>query len=61
MTLSDTARIGEGDRLRIEDVVVNETTGEAIAAEPLPPVMLRIIQAGGLVAYFRRYGGFQRA
>lgn len=59
--ICDTARIREGDRLRLEDGVVNETTGERIAAEPLPDVMLRIIEAGGLVAYFRRYGGFAGA
>ncbi len=58
--ICDTARISEGDRLRIEDGVTNETTGESIAAEPLPEVMLRIIEAGGLVEYFRRYGGFGR-
>jgi 3-isopropylmalate/(R)-2-methylmalate dehydratase small subunit len=54
----DTARIREGDRLRIEEGVMNETTCERIAAQPLPEVMHRIIEAGGLVAYFRRYGGF---
>jgi 3-isopropylmalate/(R)-2-methylmalate dehydratase small subunit len=54
----DTARIRDGDRLRVDNGVVNETTGERIAAEPLPDVMQRIIEAGGLVAYFRRYGGF---
>jgi 3-isopropylmalate/(R)-2-methylmalate dehydratase small subunit len=59
--ICDTTRIREGDRLRLEDVVVDETTGERIAAEPLPNVMLRIIEAGGLVAYFRRYGGFAGA
>ena len=59
--ICDTAHIREGDQLRIENAVVNETTGERIAAEPLPDVMLRIIDAGGLVAYFRRYGGFAGA
>ncbi len=58
--ICDTARIHEGDRLRIGDDVVNETTGERISTERLPEVMLRIIEAGGLVAYFRRYGGFAK-
>jgi 3-isopropylmalate/(R)-2-methylmalate dehydratase small subunit len=58
--ICDTACIREGDRLRIEDAVVNETTGERISTERLPEVMLRIIEAGGLVAYFRRYGGFAK-
>ena len=59
--ICDTARIREGDQLRIEDAVVNETTGERISTEQPPEVMLRIIEAGGLVAYFRRYGGFAGA
>ena len=57
--ICDTTRIREGDRLRIEDGIVDETTGEIIGAEPLPPVMLRIIEAGGLVPYFRQHGGFR--
>lgn len=59
--ICDTARIREGDWLRIEQDVINETTGERITAAPLPDVMLRIIEAGGLVPYFRRYGGFAGA
>jgi 3-isopropylmalate/(R)-2-methylmalate dehydratase small subunit len=59
--ICDTARIREGDRLRIEQDVLDETTGEHITAEPLPGVMLRIIEEGGLVPYFRRYGGFSGA
>ena len=51
--------IREGDRLRVEgETVFNETTGSLIAAEPLPPVMRQIIEAGGLVPYFRQHGGF---
>ncbi len=55
--ICDTSRIREGDWLRIESGAVlevyNETTGETIAAEPLPEIMLDIIGAGGLVAYVR--------
>src|SRR5579863_8970372 len=54
----DTIGIREGDRLSIGSVVVNHTTGESIAAEPLPPVMLAIVNAGGLVPYFRLHGDF---
>lgn len=57
--ICDTSRIREGDRLSIEgDLVHNETTGEEIAAEPLPGIMLEIIGAGGLVGYIRQHGGF---
>jgi 3-isopropylmalate/(R)-2-methylmalate dehydratase small subunit len=51
----DTRAIREGDRVRVESAAVhNETTGETMPAEPLPPVMLEIIQAGGLVGYMVR-------
>jgi len=51
----DTRRIRECDRLEVADgCVSNLTTGETIAAEPLPPVMLEIIEAGGLVGYMIR-------
>jgi 3-isopropylmalate/(R)-2-methylmalate dehydratase small subunit len=56
----DTRRIAEGDRLTVEaGLVRNLSTGEAMATEPLPAIMLDIIGAGGLVAYFRKYGRFR--
>ena len=54
----DTTRIREGDRLSIVEAVWDRSTGEEIAIEPLPPIMLAILEAGGLVPYFRRYGDF---
>ena len=58
--ICDTVRIIEGDWLSLSnDAVRNETTGEIIPAEPLPPIMQNIIQAGGLVPYFRENGGFR--
>ena len=51
----DTRGIREGDLLTVDrGAVHNQTTGEAIAAEALPPVMLEIIDAGGLVGYMLR-------
>jgi 3-isopropylmalate/(R)-2-methylmalate dehydratase small subunit len=51
----DTHGIREGDRVTVESAAVrNETTGETVEAEPLPPVMVEIIQAGGLVGYMVR-------
>jgi len=59
----DTSLIGEGNRLTIElgaqVTVVNETRGVAIPALPLPAHMLRILDAGGLVPYFRRHRDFE--
>jgi len=59
----DTASIREGDQLEIESAgsvrVRSLTTGETIEAEPLPAIMLEILEAGGLVPYFRRHGDFK--
>lgn len=43
----DTSGIREGDRITVE-------------AEGLPELMAEIVAAGGLVAYFRKYGGYRR-
>lgn len=59
--ICDTTRIGEGDRIAIDGREVrNETSGETVSAEPLPGIMLEIIEAGGLVPYFRRWGRFPK-
>ena len=59
----DTAAIREGDRLEIElgeAVMVRDVTnGATVVALPLPPHMLRILAAGGLVPFFREHRGFQ--
>jgi 3-isopropylmalate/(R)-2-methylmalate dehydratase small subunit len=58
--ICDTTRILEGDGLVLLDGQVrNESTGEAIAAEAPAGIMLDIIQAGGLVPYFRQHGDFR--
>ncbi len=58
----DTRKIHEGDRLVVESsagiAVRNLTTVETIEAEALPRIMLEILEAGGLVPYFRRHGNF---
>jgi 3-isopropylmalate/(R)-2-methylmalate dehydratase small subunit len=57
--ICDTSRIREGDRIAIAgNEVHNQTTGEIIVAESLPKIMLEIIEAGGLVPYFRKWGRF---
>lgn len=59
----DTSRVREGDRLIIaqEDglAVHDVTSGERIPAGGFPRIMLDILDAGGLVPYFRRYGDFK--
>jgi 3-isopropylmalate/(R)-2-methylmalate dehydratase small subunit len=59
----DTSGIREGDELTIQVgpdsvVVANATTGADIRARPLPPFVLGILEAGGLVPYLRERGGF---
>jgi len=58
--ICDTGRIREGDRITLSgEFVRDETTGETIATDALPKIMLDIIGAGGLVTYFRERGGFR--
>ncbi len=60
--ICDTGRIQAGDILSIgsgpDMAVTNETTGETLMPEALPPIMLDILASGGLVPYMRRHGGF---
>ncbi len=62
--ICDTSEIREGDRLRIETgtamLVHNETTGATMEAGKLPTIMAEILDAGGLVAYFKQHGDFKR-
>ena len=60
--ICDTRRIRAGDTLSVgggQDMIVrNETTGETLMPEALPPIMLDILASGGLVPYMRQHGGF---
>jgi 3-isopropylmalate/(R)-2-methylmalate dehydratase small subunit len=65
--ICDTRDIHEGDKIVVtgnnEDTIgmkiKNETTGKEIAAGSLPQIMLDILEAGGLVPYFRQHGEFR--
>ncbi|MCS7037906.1 MAG: 3-isopropylmalate dehydratase small subunit [Saprospiraceae bacterium] len=53
--------IAQGDELEADladGKVYNHTTGKVYQAKPLPEVMLRILQAGGLVNYLREHKTF---
>lgn len=59
----DTSAIAEGDPLTIvfegqAASVANARTGSVLSGRALPPIMLEILDAGGLVPYIRRHGGF---
>lgn len=56
----DTGGIREGDRLVVEPQSVhNIRTSETLAGGGFPKIMTDILEAGGLVAYLRKYGDFQ--
>ncbi|RDV84088.1 3-isopropylmalate dehydratase small subunit [Ammonifex thiophilus] len=58
----DTDQIEAGDELEVDlarGVVENLTKGVSIPIKPLPPVMLRILEDGGLIAHFQKHGGFK--
>jgi 3-isopropylmalate/(R)-2-methylmalate dehydratase small subunit len=58
----DTRGIVEGNQLAIETGQVrNLSNSESVAIEPLPEIMREIIDAGGLVEYFRKFGRFRVA
>ena len=59
----DTSGIREGDVIALRSGpdgvrVVNETREAEVPARPLPPFVLGILEAGGLVPYLRARGGF---
>lgn len=48
--------IGDGDEIEVnlsEGVIRNLSTGEEFRAEPIPPFMRELIDAGGLIGYAR--------
>ena len=57
----ETDQIQSSDELVVDlaaGVIENHTRGIKIPVKPLPPVMLKILADGGLVAHFKKYGGF---
>ncbi len=58
--ICETRRIREGDRLEIGGVQIrNAATGESYTAQAVPKIMMDILECGGLVPYFRKYGDFR--
>lgn len=57
----DTGKIDSGDELSVDlarGIILNLTKNISITIKPLPPVMIKILNDGGLAAHFRKYGGF---
>jgi 3-isopropylmalate/(R)-2-methylmalate dehydratase small subunit len=56
--ICDTDRIEEGDEVELlleEGQIVNHTRQDVIFFPPLPPVMKKILDDGGLVAHVKKY------
>ncbi|KUK82444.1 MULTISPECIES: 3-isopropylmalate dehydratase small subunit [Petrotoga] len=54
-----TDNIDEGDLLTVDlekGIVKNHTKDEVLKIKSLPKVMLKILQSGGLVNYYKKYG-----
>ncbi len=59
LLIADTEEIESGDELEVdfgEGRIADVTRGIEIRANPLPEVMLRILNEGGLVSYVKKYG-----
>ncbi len=57
----DACRIEPGDVLEVDldkGLVLDKTKNLKLAVKPLPKVMIKILQDGGLTAHFRKHGGF---
>lgn len=57
----DTDGINAGDELDLDiekGVLTDLTNGAIIPIEPLPPVMIQMLQDGGLVEHIKKNGGF---
>ena len=58
----DTDSIDEGDEIKVDlvkGIVQNVTKGKKIKATPLPPVMVKILNDGGLAEHFKKHGEFK--
>lgn len=57
----DTDSISEGDSLTVDlaqNTVTNHTSGKVIPVNPLPAMMVKILEEGGLEAYFKKHRNF---
>lgn len=57
--LCDTGKIGDGDKLNIDiekGEVQNCSTGETLHFSPIPKIMAKFLEEGGLIPYLKKYG-----
>jgi 3-isopropylmalate/(R)-2-methylmalate dehydratase small subunit len=56
--ICDTDRIGEGDEIELfinEGKIISHTRNETLSFLPIPPIMERILNDGGLVEHVKKY------
>lgn len=63
VVVCDAEGIAEGDRLSItlkegEASITNATRHMSVAGAPLPAIMLRILESGGLIGFLRNHRGW---
>ena len=59
---ADTDAIDAGDELDLDiekGILKDLTNGAIIPIEPLPPVMIKLLEDGGLVEHIKKYGDFK--
>ena len=59
LLIADTDGIDSGDELEVDlgmGIIVNITKGDEIRVKPIPEIMLKILNEGGLVSYVKKYG-----
>ena len=57
----DTDKINAGDELEIDikaGIVKNNTQGTEITFSPLPDVMIKLLNDGGLIEHLKKHGDF---
>lgn len=58
----DTDRIDESDKLCLDlksNTLKNITKNETIKFSPIPEIMKEFLREGGVISYFKKYGGFK--
>lgn len=58
----DTDSIAAGDELELDiekGIITNLTNGAIIQIEPIPPVMVKLLEDGGLVEHIKKNGDFK--
>jgi 3-isopropylmalate/(R)-2-methylmalate dehydratase small subunit len=60
--ICDTDKTDDGDELEIsleQGIIRDKTNGNELTFRKIPPVMLAILNEGGLIPYIKKYGDFK--